>query len=919
MARCAGCSKEILAGARFCPDCAARNETDTLRRDTFPDPSRVAARGESRFLPGTVVGGRFRIVALIGRGGMGEVYRADDLKLGQPVALKFLHESVARDPGRLRRFHEEVRTARQIAHPNVCRVYDIGDEDGLHFISMEYVDGEALSSLLRRIGRLPPDKALDVARQLCAGVAAAHERGILHCDLKPANVMIDGRGKVRITDFGLAVLAERAPQEAVGAGTPVYMAPEQLVGRPASVRSEIYSLALILYEVFTGKPAFVARSFDELVRLRTEGTPTSPLLRIEGLDPSVDRAILRSLRADPDERPSSVLELAAALPGGDPLRAAIDAGETPSPELIAASGKKGTLSPSLAWTLLISIAVLIVAVIALAGRTQLSSRVPLDKAPEVLAERAREILKKAGYDGVPLDSSFGFDWSHQFLQYVLESDSSATRWDALRHGPPHAVRFWYRNSEGYLIPRNPPSVTSNTDPPTLPGTAVVGLEPTGTLRYFSIAPMLVDKEEKQEEVNWSVLFSEAGLDRAQFRQITPDRRWLPDVLFDNRVMFEGPLPAGSYDRSPPTSRGTGEPDRNAVAKPLRILVDAATFRGRPVTFWVIHPYILWNPTDAEHGRPPWWNAVLKIVPFPLGVLFAILVAGSLLLAFRHFRTGRGHRQGAFRIAVFVLVVSVLSSALFMHHLPSVWYEWERGLVLLALALLEGAKIWIFYMALEPIVRRFWPEVIGSWVRLLDGRLRDPLVGRDLLIGTSAGVLGALLFPLTQVVAQRFAGFAPWLINDARKINSQIRCLDGLRATLGTFLEALVSALSAALVVVVLLLLMRLLLRRMWLAVPVVFLALWFRTEMQRDDWGSYGLSIWLVLILSLLLRQGVLSFVIAMMVYGVLSRMPLTPQLGVWWSGPTVLAFLFVASLAVWGFVVSLGRRSMFDVRLSSG
>ena len=153
----------------------------------------------------------YRIVSLIGRGGMGEVYRAEDLKLGQPVALKFLPDDVARDADRLARFHGEVRVARQVSHPNVCRVYDISEVNGQHFLSMEYVDGEDLASLLRRIGRLPADKALQVARQLCAGLGAAHDRGVLHRDLKPANVLIDGRGRVRIADFGLAALVDDRP------------------------------------------------------------------------------------------------------------------------------------------------------------------------------------------------------------------------------------------------------------------------------------------------------------------------------------------------------------------------------------------------------------------------------------------------------------------------------------------------------------------------------------------------------------------------------------------------------------------------------------------------------------------------------------------------------------------------------------
>src|SRR5258705_8893296 len=160
------------------------------------------------FLPGTLVGGRYRIVALVGRGGMGEVYRADDLKIGQPVALKFLPADLERHPDRLQRLFGEVRIARQVAHPNVCRVYDVGEFDGHSFITMEYVDGEDLAALLRRIGRLPQEKAVDLARQIAAGLAAGHDQGIIQPDLKPANVMPQGPGPATITDFRLARVAQ---------------------------------------------------------------------------------------------------------------------------------------------------------------------------------------------------------------------------------------------------------------------------------------------------------------------------------------------------------------------------------------------------------------------------------------------------------------------------------------------------------------------------------------------------------------------------------------------------------------------------------------------------------------------------------------------------------------------------------------
>ena len=187
---------------------------------------------------------------------MGEVYRADDLKLGQPVALKFLPPDVDRDPARLTQLHTEVRMARQVSHPNVCRVYDIDEIDGTRSCQWSTSTARILSSLLKRIGRFPEDRALEIARQICAGLAAAHERDVIHRDLKPANVMLDGGGRVRITDFGLA----GASGEAIRAGTPAYMAPEQLSGQEVTARSDIYALGLVLYEVFTASGRSTART-----------------------------------------------------------------------------------------------------------------------------------------------------------------------------------------------------------------------------------------------------------------------------------------------------------------------------------------------------------------------------------------------------------------------------------------------------------------------------------------------------------------------------------------------------------------------------------------------------------------------------------------------------------------------------------
>ncbi len=303
-----------------------------------------------RFAPGSILDGRYRIIGLLGRGGMGEVYRADDLRLGQPVALKFLPDTVASNPVRLAQFHNEVRTARQVSHPNICRVYDIGEVDGHLFLSMELVDGEDLATSLRRIGRFAEDKATEIARQLCAGLAAAHDRGVVHRDLKPANVMLDGAGKVRIMDFGLAAVGV---VDDVRVGTPAYMAPEQLLGREVTARSDIYALGLVLYELFTGRRAFTATTLNDLVEHHQSGQVTLPSDIVSTLDPAIERAILRCLDREPARRPSSALAVSASLPGGDPLAAALAAGETPSPQMVAAAGEGEGLSLRVALPVLV--------------------------------------------------------------------------------------------------------------------------------------------------------------------------------------------------------------------------------------------------------------------------------------------------------------------------------------------------------------------------------------------------------------------------------------------------------------------------------------------------------------------------------------------------------------------------------------
>jgi serine/threonine-protein kinase len=287
-----------------------------LPRELVPAEIPVeAARAASawRFAPGEVVaGGRYKILGHLGGGGAGEVYKAHDQIMAQDVALKFLALAQAGGDPACSRFVSEVAMAREVAHPNVVRVYDVGQlAGGEVFLSMEFIEGEDLASLLRRAGRLAPEKTVEIARELCAGLAAAHDRGVLHRDLKPSNIVIDGDGHAHIADFGIAAFVPTSAGEIPLAGTPAFMAPGLFHHQQPSKRSDLYALGVVLYEVATGREPFDGVPADGR-QVAAEIVPPSRLFPEIG--PALERAILQCLEEDPGRRPESAQAVSALLP-----------------------------------------------------------------------------------------------------------------------------------------------------------------------------------------------------------------------------------------------------------------------------------------------------------------------------------------------------------------------------------------------------------------------------------------------------------------------------------------------------------------------------------------------------------------------------------------------------------------------------
>lgn len=840
---------------------------------------------DARFVPGTILAERYRIVGLLGKGGMGEVYRADDLKLSQPVALKFLPDRYLSDGAALARFHREVRVARQVSHRNVCRVYDIGEIDGKHFLSMEFIKGEELSSLVRRIGRLPSDKAVQIARQICAGLAAAHDNGILHRDLKPANIMIDSDGNARITDFGLAGLADEFADDEASSGTPAYMAPEQFEGQTPNVKSDIYSLGLVLYELFTGKRAFEATTLGELIKLRrSDTTPTTPTSIVKDLDPVIESVIDRCIQRDPAQRPSSALQVAAALPGGDPIAAALAAGETPSPEMIAAAPKAGALKPPIAVTALGGVVALLLFLLLSSNYTRGERNIPLEKPPEVLAERSREIIASLGYQNTAVDQASGFRFDGSFTHYVQTKGYQG--WELMRSGQPLTLHYWYRQSPRYLVADGSALVLHWNPPLNVAGMTSIWLDPRGRLVRFEHAPPQREEAGSStvpSSTDWSNLFSAAGLDATKFTPAEP--KWVPLMYADARAAWDGP-----------------HVDHPEI--PIRI--EAASYKGRPVHFAIILPWD--KPLRQEELVSSGGERLATIIAF---IVFLGVTCGAALMGRRNLQLGRSDKRGAFRLAMFLFLVSALGGLIGAHHVPSLSDELDIIGVIVAYSLIAPALIWLLYIALEPHVRRRWPRLIISWSRLMAGSLRDPMVGRDVLLGALLGI--------SHTAAIAGGSLLPYLsgINSAPLLMPDVLTLGSMRTMLAVFLTRnVVGSVFVGFAFLFFLLLLYIILRKELLAEIGLFIT---ALVLELAAFGSIGPRfLWVAnIVISLIIvitiaRLGLLATIVAQLVFFLTEAYPMTTDFSNWYAPSTAFALAVVLGLTIYGFYTSLGGQRVF-------
>ena len=905
MGKCNSCGASVPDAGRFCSSCGSPLESDPelTAEVTNPETAPVAVKKPAsqhrtsasspsgsgglssggRFLPGTLLAGRYRIVAVLGKGGMGEVYRADDLLLEQPVALKFLPEAVDKNNAEaLERFRNEIRIARRVSHPNVCRVYDVGEVEGHTFLSMEYVDGEDLASLLRRIGRLPGDKGLEISRQLCAGLAAAHKEGVLHRDLKPANVMLDGRGRAVMTDFGLASMAERVEGLEARNGTPAYMAPEQLSGQEVTARSDIYSLGLVLYEIFTGKRAFAAETLAELVKQRREEPLKTPSSWVRDLDPAVERVILRCLETDPAKRPLEALAVAAALPGGDPLAAALAAGETPSPQMVAAAGETTGLAPRVA------VASFAAVILGLAGVAFIGLKVSglgLMRGilpPDVLHQNARETLDKLGYSDPGVDHAASYGYDTDFTDYVHENTRPRPDWPKVLSQRPQALVYNYRQSPAYLAEGRynnfvtPDFITFDDPPPTQSGMINLTLDAQGHLSYLQAIPQEVEPNlPTAQPVDWKPLFAAAGLDPGQFREAEPN--WLSLAAFDQRAAWVGKWPGSDL--------------------PLRI--EAAAWRGRPVFFNLIGPWT--KPDRTPHEDQTAGQRASQIIQVILSIS---LLSGAALVARRNYARGKGDVRGAFRLAGAAFALDMVLWLCMEHFVPTL-DTFAHFFLAACKSLLLAALIWMLYVALEPYVRRHWPHAIISWSRLLAGKLRDPLVGRDILWGILLGAVWSLTLGVGFLFMKR-EGATPQL--------AATDLLLGGREVISFWLHRVIQSITGTLNFFFVLFLLRVILRNRWLAL-VCFIGIFTVENTLQSDHPQIIWLFWLLLFTLAavaLSRFGLVVLAFAIFTANILLNLPFSLDFSRWYAPHAAIIMAGFVALAAWAFYTSLGGQRLW-------
>ena len=503
--------------------------------------------------------------------------------------------------------------------------------------------------------------------------------------------------------------------------------------------------------------------------------------------------------------------------------------------------------------------------------------------PAVLAAKAQEIIEQLGYAEAPIDTARGFHSDQAYLEHIKETDKSPTRWNRLADSRPAAIHFWYRQSPRYLEPSRfaggAGTVTLVDPPQDISGMINVELDPQGRLIYLLAVPPQRDESlAPPSDADWTPLFAHAGLDPTRFKSTRP--KWTPPVWADSRAAWEGTC----ADR----------PD-------LVFRVEAAAYRDRPVFFKLISPWTRASRMESESSRPGQRAANVILV-----VLFLLVLIGSALVARRNLRLGRSDRRGAGRLALFVLGASLAAWLFGASHVPTFW---ELALFLMALSgsLFIAGLVWLLYIALEPYVRRRWPQAMISWTRILSGRFRDPLVGRDILVGGLIGIALHMTSELRQWVPVWLGTGPP--IPGFSGGDSLLHVRQVIAAVFNNFPGALFFSLA----VFFLLFLFRTILRKQWLAALALVLLFGTGGLLAGDNLIVDLLGVLFPIILVLVLtRWGLFALMVGLFVDHLFHVFPITLDVSAWYAGTSLFALALCVGVGVYGFHTALAGRALF-------
>jgi serine/threonine-protein kinase len=553
--------------------------------------------------------------------------------------------------------------------------------------------------------------------------------------------------------------------------------------------------------------------------------------------------------------------------------------------MVAAAGEGEGLSLRVALPLLLFVFAAIAAGYALEVRGGALATLEPPYGPEVLAQKARDAIQKVGGAEPAADEAWGFDWDGGLFDWFLKNSKGAPRWNEVLAQNPAVLRFWFRQAAAPMTGLEfhddlltPGVVMWDDPPPEESGMIRLMLDAQGRLVFYERLPrQRLEAAKNVPPPDWGALFTLAGLDQSKF--VSAEPLWTSLAAADTRIAWTTDAPSA-------------------------IRVEAAALRGQPVFFARIDPW------SAPYREPKATVSTEDRVTFSiLGIALIVVCVVAALLARQNLRQQRGDRRGALRLAVFFSAVQLISWLLRGHILASTG-TFGTFLVAMCTSVAYGVVIWTVYIALEPYVRRRWPQTLISWSAVLIGRLRDPVVGRDVLIGCAAAAAQWLLDSLIGVVwKQRLGGWTPR--------QDFLMPLAGGRNSLAPLFLAVPHAIREALFFFFLIFLLRVLLRNQWLA-AAAFAAIFASLDLFGQGHPGLDAAVSFIVLMGfafVVLRWGVLAFATLLLISGSVFRLPVG-QTSSWYFYVTALFLAALAALAIWAFRASLGDRKLWTADL---